>query len=331
MAVHLWSIGEAHGSKPVGSRSEAVGYAAGLLTWILAAGVFIAGRYGAHEMPPWSFCFWRVFLAAILLVPLVRADFAEIGRFVRRRGLEAIVIGGLGLGITQGVMFTALDYTSAVNAGIIFSTGPMITMVLAGILLREALGPWQIAGSVVAFAGIVAITVKGNPALLLGLDFGIGDLLAILSACTLSCYTVLLKRAKFDLGRLPLLIVLMAGGSIASFPFYLYELATGQHENLIFDGYVALAYTVTLGGALMYLCYNWSIDALGASRAGVLIYSQLVFTSVLAWLLLGEPIEWYHYLGGGLIVVGIVLVTLLKPKSVSNSGRAALSSLIRRT
>jgi drug/metabolite transporter (DMT)-like permease len=317
--MHFWSIGEAQGSKAVGSRSATVGYAAGLLTWILAAGVFIAGRYGADEMPPWSFCFWRIFLAGLLLEPLVRADFGEMAQFVRRRGLEAIVIGGLGLGITQGVMFTALGYTSAVNAGIIFSTGPIITMVLAGVLLREAMGPWQIAGSVVAFAGIVAITVKGNPALLLSLDLGSGDLLAIVSACTLSCYTVLLKRARFELGRLPLLVILIAGGAIASLPFYLYEFATGQHENLNFDGYLALAYTVTLGGALMYLCYNWSIDVLGASRAGVLIYSQMIFTSFLAWLLLGESIEWYHYLGGGLIVVGIVLVTLLKPKSASDT------------
>jgi len=153
MAFHLWSISEAQKSKAETSQSELAGYAAGLLTWILAAGVFVAGRYGADEMPPWTFCFWRIFLAGLLLVPLVHADFGAIKDFVRRRGLEAIVIGGLGLGITQGLMFTALDYTSAVNAGIIFSTGPMITLVLAGIVLREALGPWQILGSVVAFTG----------------------------------------------------------------------------------------------------------------------------------------------------------------------------------
>jgi len=163
------------------------------------------------------------------------------------------------------------------------------------------------------------ITVKGNPSLLLSLDFGLGDLLAIVSACTLSCYTVLLKRAKFELSRLPLLVVLMAGGAIASVPFFLYELATGQHTTLNVNGYLALAYTIIFGGAVMYLCYNWSIDVLGASRAGVLIYSQMVFTAVLAWLLLGEAIEWYHYLGSSLIIVGIVLVTLLKPKSIQDA------------
>ena len=71
---------------------------------------------------------------------------------------------------------------------------------------------------------------------------------------------------------------------------------------------------VGLGGAVMYLCYIWSIDVLGAARAGALLYTQMVFTAVLAWLFLGESIAWYHWLGSGLIVLGIVLVSFLKPQ-----------------
>lgn len=256
MAIHLWSIGEAHQSKAISAQSESMGYVAGLLTWILAAGVFIAGKAGAGEMPPWSFCFWRIFLAALVLAPLVCGRYDEMAAFVRQRGVEALIIGGIGLGITQGLMFAALDNTSAVNAGIIFSTGPIVTLVLAGIVLREALGAWQILGSFVAFAGIILITVRGNPTLLLSFGFGIGDLLAMAAACTLSTYTVLLRRARFELDRLPLLVVLMAGGSLVAFPFFAYELISGQHENLDVDGYLALGYTVIFGGALMYLCYN---------------------------------------------------------------------------
>ena len=111
----------------------------------------------------------------------------------------------------------------------------------------------------------------------------------------------------------------MIGGAMASFPLFAYELFDGQHANLNTTGYVALGYTVIFGGALMYLCYNWSIDILGAARAGALLYSQMVFTAFLAWLILGEAIEWYHYFGGGLIVVGIILVTVLKPKNPSTA------------
>jgi drug/metabolite transporter (DMT)-like permease len=193
-----------------------------------------------------------VLLAALILVPVVRGSFGDIRRFVTDRGIEALSIGAFGLGIAQGLAYTSLGYTSAVNFGIIFSTTPIMTLVLAGILLREPLGPWQALGSLVAFAGIVTITVKGDPRLLLGLDLGIGDLLAIAASVAFAGYTVLLKRAKFELARLPLLVVLMTGGAIASFPFFLYELASGRHDNLDVHG---------IPGAL---CYIWSIDVLGS-------------------------------------------------------------------
>ncbi|KAB2874806.1 MAG: DMT family transporter, partial [Bauldia sp.] len=166
--------------------------------------------------------------------------------------LEALVVGALGLGITQGLMFTALAYTSAVNAGIIFAVSPIITMVLARIVIGEDLGPWQAIGSLVAFIGIVVIAIQGSIATLLSLDLSGGDLLV-------------------------------------------------------------LAYAAIPGGAVMYLLFNWSVDVLGASRAGGLLYSQMVFTAILAWLILGEPIEWYQYAGAGLIIAGVVLVTLFKP------------------
>jgi drug/metabolite transporter (DMT)-like permease len=316
MAISLWSIGEAHGSKAISPDSEAVGYLVGFLTWILAAGVFVAAKGASDEMPPWTFCFFRISLAALVLLPVVRSHHADMGKFLRHRGLEAFIIGALGLGITQGLVFMALGYTSAVTAGIVFSTTPIITLVLASLILREALGPWQVVGSLFAFAGIVVIAVRGSITVLLGLDLSIGDIFVVIAACAFAFYTVFLKRAKFDLPRLPLLVILMGSGAVAAFPFFLYEVFTGQHDNLNVHGYLALGYAVVFGGALMYLCYNWSVDILGASRAGGLLYSQMVFTAILAWLILGETLEWYHFLGAGLIVVGIVLVTFLKPKKM---------------
>jgi len=310
MAAHLWSIIEAQQSKPRVSQPDSVGYAVGLLSWLLAAGVFVVVKGASDQMPPWTLCFWRVLLAALILVPVVRGSFGDMRRFVTDRGIEALSIGAFGLGIAQGLAYTSLGFTSAVNFGIIFSTTPIMTLVLAGALLREPLGAWQALGSLVAFAGIVTITVKGDPRLLLGLDLGIGDLLAIAASVAFAGYTVLLKRAKFELARLPLLVVLMTGGAIASFPFFLYELASGRHDNLNVHGYLALAYMVSLGGAVMYLCYIWSIDVLGAARAGALLYS-------LAWLFLGESIAWYLWLGSGLIVLGIVLVSFLKPQQAT--------------
>ncbi|NIO40273.1 MAG: EamA family transporter, partial [Burkholderiales bacterium] len=153
------------------------------------------------------------------------------------------------------------------------------------------------------------------------LKFRFGDLLVIAGAVMFACYSVLLKRAKFELDRLPLLFVLLCAGALATVPFYLWELWNGEHGDLAFKGYMVLLYAAIPGGALMYLCYNWSVDILGPSRAGTLLYTQMIFTAFFAWLILGESIEWYHYVGAGLIIVGVVLVTLMHPKPAASTAK----------
>lgn len=79
-------------------------------------------------------------------------------------------------------------------------------------------------------------------------------------------------------------------------------------------GYLSPLYTATFSGALLYLLYNWSIEVFGAARAGTLVYAQMPFVAIFAWVILGEQIEWYHYVGAGLVAVGVVFVTLLRSK-----------------
>jgi drug/metabolite transporter (DMT)-like permease len=192
-------------------------------------------------------------------------------------------------------------------------------MILARFVLGEAMGPWQIIGSLIAMLGMVVIVVKGSLAALIGLSVGIGDLLVVVAAIFLAIYTVFLRRAKFEMPRLQLLVVLLCAGVVAVSPFYLYELVRGELAHLDMRGYLSLAYAAIPGGALMYFLYNWSIDALGASKAGVFIYTQMVFIAILAYLILGERIELYHIIGAGLIILGVVLVMALQAKVAAAS------------
>ena len=315
MAMHLWAVAEATGGRTAdASRSDAAGYAAGLMTWLIAASVLVAAKALAGEMPPWTLCCARSLISALVLLPLVAGHRREVIAFLRSHWREAALIGAMGLGLTQGVVFTALGFTSAVNVAIVLGLTPMITMVLARLMLGEPMNAWQALGSAVAFAGIVIICVQGSLARLRGFDIGLGDLLALGGAVLFAGYTVLLKRAKFDLPRIPLLVILLSAGSLASLPFALLEYHNGAHDHLTARGYGALLYCGVIGGALMYVLYNASVEILGAARAGDLLYTQMLFVAFLSWLLLGESLKWYHFLGGGLVIAGVLVVTLLRSK-----------------
>jgi drug/metabolite transporter (DMT)-like permease len=316
MTLQIWAVAEAAAKKRhITAQSNAAGYAAGIATWLIAGSVFVAFKLGVREMPPWTFCCSRALIADLILLPFVAGHYRDMIGLLRRRWLEAAFIGAIGLGLTQGVTIMALSYTSAINVGIIFALAPMVTMLLARVVLGEPMNGWQGIGLAVAFIGVAAIAVHGSLALLLGLKVGLGDLFALVAILLFAAYTVLLKRAKFELPTLPLLAILLGAGSAAALPFSLWEITHGEHEHLATTGYLALAYTAVIGGAFMYFLYNWSVGVLGAARAGTLIYLQAVFATFFAWLILGEAIEWYHYAGGGLVIVGILLVTMLRPKA----------------
>lgn len=287
----------------------------GVLCWLLSAGVYIAAKWVSTEMPPWALCFWRVLIAFAILLPIVRHHFGGMLALVRARGLELLFIGGMGLAICQGLIFVGLQHADATTAGIIIALIPIITMILARLMLAEPMGRWQVAGSILAFLGIVIIIVKGSPAALLRLDFNPGELWIVAGAFCFSLYTVLLRRAKFDLNRLALLVLLLGAAALTALPFYLYELAADERTTLNTSGLIALAYVAIPGGALMYYLFNRSIEALGAARAGVLLYIQTIFIAVLAYFILGEKLQTYHLEGAALIIAGLLLIILLKPKT----------------
>lgn len=314
MSEHLLSIAEAKGAERASRHPQAMGYGVGLLAWALSAGVLVAGKGITNEMGPWTLAFWRLTIATLVLLPVVVRSLPEMRTFLRARGWQVLAVGAL-LGITQGLLFEALHYTSAVNTGIINATYPIITLVLARIFLGESMGPGQVVGGLVAFAGVVLIAARGEFSTLIHFDFRIGDILVLIAATTLAAYTVSLRRAKFALDRLPLLVLILAGSAIATFPFSMVELWTGDYApDFEMSSLIVLAYVAIPGGALVYLFFNWSIEILGASRAGMLLYSQMIFTALLAWLILGETIAWYHYAGAALIVVGVAAVTVLKAR-----------------
>jgi drug/metabolite transporter (DMT)-like permease len=186
-------------------------------------------------------------------------------------------------------------------------------MILARFFLNEPIGTWQFVGSIVAFVGMAFIVTRGDLLALLRLDLNAGELFVVCAAIAFAVYTVLLRRAKYELPSLPLLVVLLGGAAVMTAPFYIWELFHDDRTALNAKGVWALLYVAGPGGALMYYLFNLSVQALGASRAGVFLYLQTVFIAVLAYFFLDERLLSYHLVGAFFILVGVLLVMLLKP------------------
>ena len=296
--------------------SSLAGYPAAVLCWLLSAGVYIAAKWVAPEMPPWGLCFWRLLLACAILLPIVHRHHGAMLALLKSRPLEIVAVGAIGLTFCQGMIYRGLNDTDATTAGIIMAMSPIMTMVLARLVLGEPLGLWKALGAAAALAGMLVIVAHGNIDALVRLRFNIGELWIVGSAFCWALYTVLLRRSKFGLELLPLVVLLLGAGALVALPFHLWEIFNDERSALNGNGLLALAYLAGPGGALMYYLYNKSVETLGASRASMLLYLQTLFVAILAYLLLGESLHDYDLVGAAFIVLGVVLATVIKPKAV---------------
>jgi drug/metabolite transporter (DMT)-like permease len=288
--------------------------------WLLSAGVYIAAKWAGPEMPPWTLCFARLALACLILLPVVHPHHGKMIALLRSRPLAVLVLGAIGLTLCQGTLFVGLTYTDATTAGIIMALSPVMTVVLARFVLDEPLGLLKVLGAFIALAGMLVIVAHGDLAALLRLQFNVGELWIVGSALSWALYTVLLRRAKFGLELLPTVVLLLGAGALAALPFAIWEFLSGKHTALELEGSLALAYMAAPGGALMYYIYNRSVAALGAGRAGMMLYLQTVFVALLAYLLLGESLHGYDIAGAAFIVVGLVLAAIrTKPPRVAEA------------
>ncbi|WP_281405875.1 MULTISPECIES: EamA family transporter [unclassified Mesorhizobium] len=228
--------------------------------------------------------------------------------------VEVVAVGAIGLTLCQGMIYHGLNDTDATTAGIIMALSPVMTMVLARFVLGEPLGLWKSLGALVALAGMIFIVAHGNLTALLQLKFNAGELWIVGSAFCWGLYTVLLRRAKFGIELLPMVVLLLGAGALVALPFHVWELFNDERSAMDVHSILALAYLAGPGGALMYYLYNKSVETLGASRASMLLYLQTVFVAVLAYLLLGEGLHDYDLVGAAFIVTGIVLATVVKPR-----------------
>ena len=77
MAFHIMAIPDGEAA-PRAATPLPTAYAVATFGWLLSAGVYIAAKWVAAEMPPWALCFWRLGLACAILLPIVRHHHAAM-------------------------------------------------------------------------------------------------------------------------------------------------------------------------------------------------------------------------------------------------------------
>ena len=222
----------------------------------------------ANSLTPAEIFLLRFAMAYVCILPFARGRMWAAGLRDELLLAAAGLSGGSLYFLTENV---ALEYAPASNVSLIVCTAPVWTAVLLSLLYgSERMSRRQIAGSALAFAGMVLVVLNGHFVLRLSPR---GDLLALSAALLWMVYSLAIKRIG---GRYPAIFItrkVFFYGLVTILPVFAFRPFDVSWEvlsrpvvwgNLLFLGVVA--------SMLCYVLWNAAMHRLGAVRTTNYIY-----------------------------------------------------------
>ncbi len=286
---------------------------------MLWAGNAILGKVATAYIGPFSLAFFRWSLAGTILVvwgwKKLWLHRAVIGRDI----FKLVVLGILGVGLFNTILYLSLNHTTAMNAGIIQTMIPVAIIVVGALFGLEKTNAYQLTGLVLAVGGVVWVIVEGSWQRMITLEFNPGDLLVLLAALVWTVYSVLLKKWKSpDIPAIPFLTVQILVGIVVCLPFYLWEVAN-QSEPLVWHKETLMILAYVAIGPSMLAFYSWGrgVALGGANLAGMFIPLISVFTTLMAVLFLGEAFKLHHFIGISMALLGVAIASTHQLRTTS--------------
>ena len=185
---------------------------------------YVIGRWAAGEVAPYTLGFTRWTVGALVLLPFAWHLIWRDRVLLRRHWKLLCLLGFLMPLMGAGITYVALNYTTAINGGVLQTSLPVLILVLAWIVLGDKAVGRQILGVVLAVVGLLYMISRGDPAVLLGLDFNRGDAVLLLCNLCLAGYGVAARLVPREMHTLTLLTMICAVGAMFHVPFFVVEL-----------------------------------------------------------------------------------------------------------
>jgi len=289
------------GDAPASSRDLGGRGASALL---VLAGASLFGTIGTARVlgpdsPSGSVGAVRVLLAAVVLVALASVSRPGAGAWRREWARGSTLVAGGAQAAFQLTFLAAVLHTGvAVGTLVAIGTAPLV----AGLLSRQVSRSWAVA-TCVALVGLVLLVLGGGGARL----SWTGLLLAAGAGTAYGVYLVATSRAVTR-GAPPALTTAVAFtvAAVVLLPWLALEDASWLGTG---SGWLMVVYLALVPTVLAYRLFARGLRSVPASTASTMALAEPVVATVLGVALLDERLSVVGWLGAGLVLTGLVLVS----------------------
>jgi drug/metabolite transporter (DMT)-like permease len=283
------------------------------------------------HVPPLTLASLRVAIALAVLWPLVAR---HNGRPARGGGPALLGLTGVAcfcLFQNVGLTYAGAATTALINGGI-----PVLTALLATMLLGERLRGRHLAGLLLAGGGVACLILRDSAAT--GDASALGSAFAIASAISFAAYAVLGRRTFAAANALAVVAGSTRYGLLFLLPGAAVELATVGLGPLTLPDVLLLIYLGAGCSALAFVLYGYGLARLEAGHGAIFGNLKPLVGVALAVALLGDSLTTGQFGGGALVFLGVILASGgTSPVPVGNrrgipvGGRLSLRNEPRRT
>lgn len=277
----------------------------------------IGAQHFVNGQNPISLCnvlFVGNLCALLVLVIIYRQQWhrSQLRQRSRQEWLGLVIIASLSGALAPGLIFQALALTQVTNVVLITRLEPPLTLALSIWLLGDRVSTWEAVGAIAAFIG-VGLTIVLQPARdsmmqMGGFHIGVGELLAALGAIVLAISAILSKKR---LSKVPLGIYSVVRTGLGTVIFFLVALVLYGHKHFMGVLSPFLWQWMLLYGVIIVVVGQsfWltGLRAASLSTASIVGSFSPIVGIVAAYLILGEVPTTAQYMGGSVILLGLLL------------------------
>lgn len=273
-----------------------------ILFW---AGNVVVSKMASGVISPVAITFYRLVLALVVMSTFVLIPLLKNREMIKPYWKHLALGGFLSVSLFQWLSYQAAATTSATNMAIVTCLIPLLTMFLSSIMLKDQASYGMLFGGLLSLFGIVYLLSQGQPSQLLQGGVHVGDGLMLIAAIGFALYGVLLKRWKMPIPAWQANYVQSVFALIYVLPFFLFLPASQMQLNQ--QTIPMIVYASIFSSVLLSYLWMEGVRHLGPNKNSMYMNLLPIFTALIAVVMLGEELHTFHWVGGGLTLLGILL------------------------
>ncbi len=276
-----------------------------LLVTFLWSTSWVLIKISLHDIPPLIFAGLRYMLAALLLVPALVRKRTALRTLTRKDWTQLILLGVVFYALAQGGQFLTLMYLDATPFSLLLNFSTVVVAVIGIFSLREVPSLLQWGGVVVFLGGVLIYFLpKGG---LTGSVVGY-----ILAGLTVLANAVAAIQGRYinRERRIPPMVVTGISMGVGAILLLGSGLVLEPWPHLSLTNIAVIAWMGVVNTAFAFYLWNHTLQHLSAVDSSIINNTMLIQIAALAWIFLGEALDWVEIIGLALAAVGILLANI---------------------